>query len=99
MLHVVADIRFCGPSWTTWTFYMERYCGFLKRGLRSRRFPWANLNNRVLHYAYLEQIGNRYDLTDELELFGRHGHGPSKSDQVYPHCESIISNGFSAADL
>lgn len=59
----------------------------------------GQLNNRVLHYAYLEQIGNRYDLTDELELFGRHGRGPSKSDQVYPHCESIISNGFSAADL
>ncbi|KAJ7271435.1 hypothetical protein B0H12DRAFT_996022, partial [Mycena haematopus] len=51
MLHVCPDIRFCGPSWTTWTFLMERYCGFLKRGLRSRSQPWANLNNRMLHYA------------------------------------------------
>ncbi|KAJ7621835.1 hypothetical protein B0H17DRAFT_1290387 [Mycena rosella] len=83
LLHVVSDIRFCGPSWTTWTFYMERYCGFLKAGLRSRRFPWANLNNRVLNYAYLEQIGSRYDLTDELEIFGRRSRGPSQSEKVY----------------
>ncbi|KAF7334036.1 hypothetical protein MVEN_02309100 [Mycena venus] len=54
LLHVCADIKFCGPSWTTWTFFMERYCGFLKRGLRSKSQPWANLNNRVLNYAYLE---------------------------------------------
>ncbi|KAJ7648917.1 hypothetical protein B0H17DRAFT_1147873 [Mycena rosella] len=25
LLHIVADIHFCGPSWTTWTFYMEHY--------------------------------------------------------------------------
>lgn len=68
---------------------MERYCGFLKAGLRSRRFPWANLNKRVLNYAYLEQIGNRYDLADELEIFGRRSSGPSKAEKVYANCESI----------
>ncbi|KAF7335395.1 hypothetical protein MVEN_02192100 [Mycena venus] len=87
MLHIVSDIRFCGPSWTTWTFYMERYCGFLKAGLRSRVYPWSNLNNRALNYTYLEQIGVRYDLSDELELYGRR-HGLSNSEKSfanYPH--------------
>lgn len=65
---------------------MERYCGFLKAGLRSRRFPWANLNNRILHFAYLEQIGVRYDLTDELELYGRRTRGPSSSELVFKNC-------------
>jgi hypothetical protein len=67
---------------------MERYCGFLKRGLTSRRYPWANLNNRVLNYAYLEQIGARYDLTEELSIFGMRSAAPSRYDRVYPNCES-----------
>ncbi|KAJ7077173.1 hypothetical protein B0H15DRAFT_755284, partial [Mycena belliarum] len=56
LLHIPDDLLFCGPSWTTWTFWMERYCGFLQAGLRSKRFPWANLNNVVLQKAYLEQL-------------------------------------------
>ncbi|KAF7372933.1 hypothetical protein MSAN_00500000 [Mycena sanguinolenta] len=83
MFHVVPDIRFCGPSWTTWTFFMERYCGFLKHGLRSRSQPWANLNNRMLHYAYLEQIAVRYDLTDELAIFGQRTSGLSEHESAY----------------
>ncbi|KAF7340818.1 hypothetical protein MSAN_02111100 [Mycena sanguinolenta] len=66
MLHIPDDILFCGPSWTTWTYFMERYCGILQAGLRSKRFPWSNLNNNVLHVAYLEQLNARYDLEDEL---------------------------------
>ncbi|KAJ7457314.1 hypothetical protein FB451DRAFT_1142567 [Mycena latifolia] len=62
---------------------MERYCGFLKAGLRSKRFPWANLNNRVLNYARLEQIGHRYDLADELTIYGRRSSGPSQAEKVY----------------
>lgn len=89
LLHTVPDIRFCGPSWTTWTFYMERYCGFLKTRLRSRKFPWANLNNTVLSYAYLEQLGVRYDLSDELAIFGRRKTGPSQSEKTFDHCEQI----------
>ncbi|KAJ7477663.1 hypothetical protein FB451DRAFT_1032869 [Mycena latifolia] len=65
-LHVADDIRFCGPSWATWTFWVERYCGYLQQGLNSRWFPWANLNNRILRTVYLEQLGARYDLEDEL---------------------------------
>ena len=70
LLHVCDNIRFCGPVWTTWTFWMERYCAYLQAGLRSRSHPWANLNNCVLHKAYLEQIDLYYGLEDDLTTTG-----------------------------
>ncbi|KIK88626.1 hypothetical protein PAXRUDRAFT_84142, partial [Paxillus rubicundulus Ve08.2h10] len=51
---------FCGPIWTSWTFAMEHYCGFLRAGLRSKHFPWSNLNKCVLHMAYLGQLKVKY---------------------------------------
>ncbi|KAH6897841.1 hypothetical protein BKA70DRAFT_1025460, partial [Coprinopsis sp. MPI-PUGE-AT-0042] len=56
LLHLVNDIRTCGPSWTTWTFFMERFCGLLKRALRSLVSPWANLSNRTLHTCWTNQL-------------------------------------------
>ncbi|KAJ7203049.1 hypothetical protein GGX14DRAFT_399018 [Mycena pura] len=38
---------------------------FLKASLHSKR-PWSNLNKNILHMAYLEQLGVRYDLEAEL---------------------------------
>src|ERR1700690_2046901 len=66
LLHVADNIRFCGPVWTTWTFQMERYCGYLQLGIRSKTHPWVNLAKRILHAAYLNQLGARYDLDEEL---------------------------------
>ncbi|KAJ7247743.1 hypothetical protein C8J57DRAFT_1240684 [Mycena rebaudengoi] len=48
------------------TFWMERYCGFLKAALRSKKSPWANLINIVLKRAYLEQLDARYDVANKL---------------------------------
>ncbi|KAJ7052722.1 hypothetical protein C8F01DRAFT_1065494 [Mycena amicta] len=84
LLHIPENIRFCGPAWTTWTFFMERYCGFLKCGLTSRVYPWSNLNNRVLHYTYLEQLGVRYDLTEELAVHTASSASNVKFDE-YPN--------------
>ncbi|KAF7312876.1 hypothetical protein MKEN_00971900 [Mycena kentingensis (nom. inval.)] len=67
--HIPDDIRNCGPCWTTWTFYMERFCGFLKHGLHSRKRPHANISRRLLHLMYLEQVALRFDLTEELAIF------------------------------
>ncbi|KAF9219821.1 hypothetical protein BS17DRAFT_854111 [Gyrodon lividus] len=67
LLHVAAGIRFCGPVWTSWTFSMEHFCGFLQAGLRSRCFPWSNLNKRILHLSYLSQLKVKFNLRDELE--------------------------------
>jgi len=88
LLHLVDDIRTCGPIWTTWSFFMERFCGVLKSGLQSRSQPWANLNKRVLHMAYLTQLAARYDLEDELtDLRVRKSHTLSQSEKEIPGCE------------
>ncbi|KAJ7719689.1 hypothetical protein DFH07DRAFT_972824 [Mycena maculata] len=90
LLYVPDDILFCGPSWTTWTFWMERYCGFLKRALSSKTSPWANLNNIVLHRAYLEQLEALYDLTDELASPNQRTNGLSSSEFQYEHYPQTI---------
>ncbi|KAF7360422.1 hypothetical protein MVEN_00772300 [Mycena venus] len=90
-LHIPDDIRFCGPSWSTWTFWMERFCGSMQMGLRSRRHPWANLNNRVLKLAYLEQLGARYDLDHELSAYNQHDKSKlSISEKIYDGYEQVI---------
>ncbi|KAG2123156.1 hypothetical protein BD769DRAFT_1359776, partial [Suillus cothurnatus] len=53
-----------GPVWTSWTFYMECYCGFLQAHLHSRQFPWSNISCRVLYMAYLTQVTIKYDLSE-----------------------------------
>ncbi|KAJ7152445.1 hypothetical protein C8R46DRAFT_1357483 [Mycena filopes] len=83
LLHVPDDLLFCGPMWTTWSFFIERYCGFLQKRLRSKRFPWANLNNTILHMAYLQQLGLRYDLEDELSSVVRSKKALNSSGTVY----------------
>jgi hypothetical protein len=88
LIHVPDDILFCGPSWTTWTFWMERYCGFLKSALRSKQSPWANLNNIILHRAYLEQLDARYDVADELSSPHTRTHGLSCSEHKFDNCAS-----------
>jgi hypothetical protein len=63
---------------------MERYCGYLNVGLRSRTHPWANLNNRVLHKAYLDQIDIYYDLENDLKITS--GHHLSPQEKVFDEC-------------
>ncbi|KAF7292263.1 hypothetical protein MKEN_01478100 [Mycena kentingensis (nom. inval.)] len=91
LLHVPGNIRNCGPSWTTWTFFMERYCGFLKLAVKSKRIPWANLTKRILYFAYLEQIAVRWDLTQEMALFGRvDRNSVSAFEHRYEHYPDVI---------
>ena len=67
LLHIADGIEAAGPVWTYWSFVMERYCGFLKRdGVRSRREPYASLNNRVLHVTQLNITKVKYWLIDTL---------------------------------
>nr|GAT46963.1 predicted protein [Mycena chlorophos] len=84
LLHVADDIRNCGPSWTTWTFMMERFCGFLQHGLHSRKRPHANISRRLMHLMYLEQIGLRYNLTNELAIFKPLHKELTKNEQRFP---------------
>src|ERR1700722_3485310 len=87
VLHVPKDIRKCGPVWTTWTFSMERFCGFLQAGLRSKTHPWSNLDKRVLHLAYISQLHMRYDL-EEIGTLKLHGNETlSRNERIYDDCK------------
>ncbi|KAJ8507020.1 hypothetical protein ONZ45_g10560 [Pleurotus djamor] len=68
LLHIADDIEQIGPVWTYWTFPTERYCGRLQRGIKSRRHPFANLDNFVLAHARLSQIRIIYRLGNQLNL-------------------------------
>ena len=69
LLHVADDIKACGPSWATWTFFLEHYCGTLKTALKSKRHPWGNLNKQVLNITYLQQMRVRYQVLQELPSY------------------------------
>jgi len=67
---------------------MERYCGFLKGALRSKKSPWANLNNIVLHRAYLEQLDAQFDVAEELSSPVQRANGISSTEQQFDSCEN-----------
>jgi hypothetical protein len=90
LLHICDNIRFCAPVWVTWTFWMERYCGSLKAAIRSRTHPWANLNNQILHKAYLEMVDMRYNLAS---VSSRSLNSvPRRGEVVYESC-ALLNSG------
>ncbi|KAF7322257.1 hypothetical protein HMN09_00002900 [Mycena chlorophos] len=90
LLHVAKNIRDCGPGWTSWTFFMERFCGFLIHGLHSRKRPFANLTRRLIHFMYLEQVSLRWDLVEELAIFKPPVKAISSSEKKFPGYTSIV---------
>ena len=70
---------------------MERYCGYLQAGLRSRSHPWANLNNRILHKAYLDQIDIYYDLEDDLTITSK-SKDLRRGEKVFDDCQFYCSH-------
>jgi hypothetical protein len=49
---------------------MERFCSFIGASVKSRRFPYANINRRVRDTAQLRVIRELYDLHDNI-TFGK----------------------------
>lgn len=68
LLHIADGIEACGPVWAYWAFPMERFCGLLLPCIKSRRFPYANIDSHVVATAQISQIKNRYGLQEELSL-------------------------------
>ncbi|KAJ7108094.1 hypothetical protein C8R44DRAFT_636820 [Mycena epipterygia] len=73
LLHIAPGIKFCGPVWCYWAFPMERYCGSIQPGIRSRRFPWASIDRYMLEITQLTQIKTVYNVVQELSLTGPRG--------------------------
>ncbi|KAI5822604.1 hypothetical protein K523DRAFT_318073 [Schizophyllum commune Tattone D] len=88
LLHIADGIVAMGPVWTYWAFPMERYCGRLQRVIRSRRYPWSNLDAHILATAQLAQLRVRFGLEHELSLkpsISKTNDG-SYSHKDYPSC-------------
>ena len=62
---------------------MERYCGVMRRAIRSRRFPYASLARFVCETAQLAQIANVYDIASTLAL---HAAPSLPGDFSHPQC-------------
>ncbi|KAJ3716065.1 hypothetical protein C8R42DRAFT_698103 [Lentinula raphanica] len=68
LLHVVDGIEEIGPVWTNWAFPTERFCGRLQPAIKSRRHPFAAIDNYIIHQAHLSQIKLLYGVEAELSL-------------------------------
>lgn len=87
LLHIADGIEYMGPVWVYWAFAMERFCGKMARNIKSRRFPYANLDNRILTQAQLTCVLQRYNLDDTLN--------PPKDEDAgiiieNPNCKSRV---------
>ncbi|KAJ7051900.1 hypothetical protein C8F01DRAFT_1262421 [Mycena amicta] len=63
--------------------------------LQSRRFPWANMNRRVLHYIQMEQLQVRYNLAEEFKPFSTHSDALSS----FEHTTLIIIKSYFAIHM
>jgi hypothetical protein len=91
LLHVASGIRYCGPVWTTWVFYMERFCGAMQSALQSRVKPWSNLSKRNFQVACLAQLSVKFDLEEELSSSAptiTEASGLTRAERVYSNCMS-----------
>jgi len=76
-----------GPVWAYWAFPMERHCGDILRNIRSRRFPYANINKYVASHAQLMHITLLYGLHGKLSLLPPVHHD---TDVELPSCKSSV---------
>lgn len=70
LLHIADSIESQGPLWVYWSFVMERHCGTLLRGVRSRKHPWASLDFFVLEEAQLQGVLSTYNLDQHFLRVG-----------------------------
>ncbi|KAI0758390.1 hypothetical protein BC629DRAFT_1659586, partial [Irpex lacteus] len=86
LLHVADSIETIGPVWAYWAFPMERYCGRLQRCIKSRRFPFANIDTFVVADARLKQLGFRFAFLDVSCLL------QNPLDYVYSLTQSLVDD-------
>jgi hypothetical protein len=68
LLHIAPGIRKGGPVWSYWEWAMERFCGRLLCGIKSRRYPWTSLDSYAVISAQLAQVTLTYDLSEMLKF-------------------------------
>lgn len=72
---------------------MERFCGYIQRAVRSRHYPWGEIDNYVMHRAQLRIISLRYNLGDHLN-FSRRRTAEHTRYHTYTDCKFKILYHF-----
>ena len=71
---------------------MERFCGFLKPGVSSKRHPYASLDRYLLDWTALRHIGNIYGIQDQLQLRPKATQRGHRFEGCKYHCEPNASS-------
>jgi hypothetical protein len=73
---------------------MERFCGSVKRSLKSVVSPYANMDKRNLHLCWLNQLRYQYDVEDELGWVDWQRAGEprplTKNERTYEDCKHPV---------
>ncbi|QRV80941.1 Transposase family Tnp2 protein [Ceratobasidium sp. AG-Ba] len=62
LLHIPFYIRHVAPVWASWTFVMERFCGYLILAVTNRVDPFPCIDNFAEQRAQLRAISQIYDI-------------------------------------
>ena len=65
LLHILDQIRWMGPCWTTWAFPIERQSGCFQCSIQSQRNLYVSMDRHLTDLSQLQQIKLFYNLTDE----------------------------------
>lgn len=95
LLHIVDSIEYLGPVWGYWAFPMERYCSFIGASVKSRRYPYTNIANRIRDVAQLRIIREIYNLRDTVTFGNTRAsieeeelrNGEVGNGEQFPDCE------------
>lgn len=89
LLHLADCIEGWGPVWCYWSYPMERFCGHLKKGAKSGRFPYNSLDHYLIEWTIVWHLGAIHNIRDvlKLERKKRESSGKSKNRLEIPGCE------------
>ncbi|KAJ4496886.1 hypothetical protein C8R41DRAFT_760931 [Lentinula lateritia] len=86
LLHIADSIEQIAPVWASWAFPTERFCGQLQPAIKSRRYPFANIDNYISANAQPSHIKILYGLEDDLNLKRKTTLGTHFAHPDYPTC-------------
>jgi hypothetical protein len=69
LLHIATSIYNTGPAWATWQYPMERLCGMLLPLVRSKQYPYINLQNQITMWIRFSHL--QYKTEINQKLFGK----------------------------
>ncbi|KAG8748748.1 hypothetical protein FRC12_013808 [Ceratobasidium sp. 428] len=62
LLHLAYYIRMTGPLCHSWSFIMERFCGYMLPAVQNRYQPYRHLDNFILRTAQMKIVCHTYGL-------------------------------------